>query len=116
MNEDNPIATRLKEAREYLGLSQQEVSESTGVSRSAISLVETGQRKVSAQELKAFARVYQRPVGFFTGEDAPALPEDVSMLARQASKLSEKDREELMRFTEFLIQRAQSENSDDDMA
>ena len=32
------IASRLKEAREYLGLSQQEVADATGIPRSAVSL------------------------------------------------------------------------------
>jgi transcriptional regulator with XRE-family HTH domain len=113
VSDHTSIAARLKEAREYLGISQQDVADSTGLSRSAVSLVESGQRKVSAQELKALARLYQRSVGYFTGEEVPAFPEDVNMLARQASTLSEKDREELMRFTEFLMQRAQSGNSHD---
>jgi transcriptional regulator with XRE-family HTH domain len=111
-DDDLSIAARLKEAREYLGLSQQEVAASTGLSRSAISLIETGQRKLSAQELKTFSRVYQRPVGYFTGEEATAYSEDINMLARKASTLSERDRSELMRFTQFLMQRSQSGDPD----
>ena len=103
------IGSRLKEAREYLGLSQQEVTDVTGVPRSAVSLIESGKRGVLAQELTALARLYQRPMAYFTGEEQLAYPADVNMLARQASTLSEKDRSELLRFTEFLIQRAQPE-------
>jgi transcriptional regulator with XRE-family HTH domain len=107
---------RLKEAREYLGLSQQDVSDATKLSRSAVSLIETGQRRVDAVELTALARLYQRSVAYFTGEEEQVFPKDVNMLARQASQLSEKDRSELMRFTEFLMQRSQTSSDDGNKA
>ena len=98
------LATRLKEAREYLELSQDEVAKALDLPRSAISLIETGQRKVDAIELKKLAEIYQRPIGYFTGEEGtPApLPETVQHLARTAAKLKDRDREELLRFAEFL--------------
>jgi transcriptional regulator with XRE-family HTH domain len=108
------IALRLKEAREYLGLSQQEVTDATGIPRSAVSLIEGGKRSVVAQELTALARLFQRSVAYFTGEEQVAYPADINMLARQASTLSEKDRSELLRFTEFLVQRSQPEEGGDD--
>lgn len=104
------LGVRLKEAREYLELSQDEVASALNVPRSAISLMETGQRKVDALELQKLAEIYQRPIGHFTGEDAEpeALPEAVQHLARAAAKLTERDREELMRFAEFLQTRGRS--------
>jgi transcriptional regulator with XRE-family HTH domain len=105
-------ASKLKEAREYLGLSQLEVAETTGLSRSAVSLIESGQRRVDAVELTALARLYQRSVAHFTGEAENEFPQDVNILARKASQLSEKDRSELLRFSEFLMQRAQLEPGD----
>lgn len=98
------LGNRLREAREYLGLSQDEVAKAIGLTRSAVSLVESGQRKVDAIELKKFAAVYQRPVTDFTGEMevASSLPTSVAHLARTANKLSEGDRAELLRFAEFL--------------
>lgn len=107
-------AARLKEAREYLGLSQQEVADATDLSRSAISMIESGQRRVDAVELSALAKIYQRSVSHFMGEDEKAVPDDVSMLARQAAQLSDKDRSELLRFSEFLMQRSQSGTDDGD--
>jgi transcriptional regulator with XRE-family HTH domain len=107
-------AARLKEAREYLGMSQQDVADATNLSRSAVSLIETGQRRVDAVELTALARLYQRSVAYFTGDEERVLPEDVNMLARQAAQLSEKDRSEVMRFTEFLMQRSKTGASNDD--
>lgn len=106
------IASRLKEAREYLGYSQQEIAQATKLSRSAISLIESGQRRIDTVELVELARLYQRSVAYFTGEEEE-LPGDVQALARQASQLSAKDRSELLRFSEFLMQRSHEASEDD---
>jgi transcriptional regulator with XRE-family HTH domain len=109
--ERNDLARLLKEAREYLELSQDEVAKELGVPRTAISLIESGQRKVDALELQKLARLYQRPVGYFTGEEitASGLPEEVAHLARAASKLSDQDRQQLAQFAEYLRARSVSE-------
>src|SRR5206468_11046139 len=98
------LGERLREAREYLGFSQEEVATYLGVSRSALSLIETGQRKVDALELKKLASLYKRPATYFTGEDAEnlAVGEEIAHLARKASELSAEDRAELGRFADFL--------------
>jgi transcriptional regulator with XRE-family HTH domain len=98
------LASRLREAREYLALTQEEVATSLKLPRSAISLIETGERGVEALELKKFAEVYRRPIEYFTGEvnREPELPSEVVHLARTASKLTAEDREELLRFAKFL--------------
>lgn len=103
-NERIRLGELLKASREYLDLSQDEVAKKMGLSRTAISLIESGQREVKALELKKFADIYNRPTNYFTGEIevAAALPDDVEHLARTASKLSEQDRRELARFAEFL--------------
>lgn len=99
------LAERLRTAREYLGFSQDQVAQSLGIPRSALSNMETGQRRVEAVELKRLAALYRKPVAYFTGEvDVPAeeLPPDVAHLARKLSKLTAKDRDELSRFADFL--------------
>lgn len=112
-NERDDIAARLKSAREYLGLSQQEVADRLRLPRPAISLIESGQRRLEAVELKAFAKLYQRPVAYFTGEEkAPVLPNDVEILTRKVEKLSPEDRETLLRYTEFLLQQAKVKAQD----
>lgn len=107
------IAARLKEAREYLGLSQQEVADALSLPRTAVSMIENGQRRVDSLELKAFSKLYQRPMTFFTGEEETTFGSDVALLAKQVAKLSEQDRNELLRFSEFLMQRAQARSNDD---
>jgi transcriptional regulator with XRE-family HTH domain len=102
------IAAKLKEAREYLGLSQQEVADALKLPRSAISLIETAQRGVESVELKALSQLYQRPIGHFTGEEPQTMGGDVAMLAKQVAKLSEQDRDELLKFSEYLVQRSKT--------
>ena len=98
------MADRLREAREYLGFSQEEVAAYLGVPRSALSLIEAGSRKVDALELKKLASLYKRPVAYFTGGDAEedAYGEEIAHLARKAKELSPEDRAELGRFADFL--------------
>jgi transcriptional regulator with XRE-family HTH domain len=110
--ERTQLAGTLKQAREYLALSQDEVAKAVGIPRAAISLIESGQRRVDALELKKFAAIYQRPVTYFTGEGHthPSLPAEVEHLARAAANLSSKDREELAQFAEFLQSRSSVEN------
>jgi len=107
-NERSEFARRLKEAREYLELSQDEVARELGIPRTAISLMESGQRKVEALELQKLARLYERPVGYFTGETSVEVPQEVEHVARMATALSAKDRQELARFAEYLKARSLS--------
>jgi transcriptional regulator with XRE-family HTH domain len=107
------LGGRLREAREYLGFSQEEVATFLGVSRSALSNIETGQRKVEALELKRLAGLYKRSLSHFTGEEAEGVTfeADIAHLARKASELSAADRAELARFADFLRARKQADGS-----
>jgi transcriptional regulator with XRE-family HTH domain len=105
------LGERLRTSREYLGFSQDQAATFMGISRSALSLIETGQRKVDALELKKLARLYERPVGYFTDEEFQdaSYGADVNHLARKVSELSPDDREELGRFADFLRTRRKKE-------
>ena len=108
------LGERLRQARKYLGLSQEEVATYLKVPRTAVTGIESGQRRVEAIELKRLAEMYQQPVSYFTGEDAEAaaLPVDVAHLARAATQLSVRDREELGRFAEYLRARSSREQGE----
>ena len=110
------LGTLLREAREYLGLSQDDVAKYLGIPRTALSHIESGQRRVDALELKKAALLYKKPVAYFTGESVTSdgLPEDVAHIARAASVLSESDRQELNRFADYLRARAETEKSSND--
>lgn len=103
------LGDRLREARKYLGLTQEEVANYLKIPRTALTDIENGQRRVEAIELMRLAKLYRQPVGYFTGEDAAAsLPIDVAHIARQAAGLSQQDRNELGRFAEYLRARSRT--------
>lgn len=111
-DEAQQLARRLREAREFMNLSQQFVSEQTGIPRSAISDIERGGRRVESLELKRLADLYRMPVSYLLGDSAPPMDElagaaaprepTVEALARTASEMDEKEREEVLRFALFL--------------
>lgn len=98
------LAERLKEAREYIGLSQEEVASVLGVSRPAVSNIEAGARKVEATELNKLAKLYRKSLEYLmTGRDPlPSGPEQLAFLARAVKGLSQQDIDEVARFAEFL--------------
>lgn len=104
------LGGRLRVAREYVGLKQDDVARHLAIPRSALSHIEAGQRKVDALELTRMAKLYQRPVSWFTGEQdtSSELPEEVAHVARAAASLSSQDRQELARFADFLKSRAKT--------
>lgn len=110
-NERAVLGDRLRDARNYLGLTQEEAAAYLKIQRTALTDIESGRRRVDALELARLAKLYRQPVTYFTGEDeaAAALPPDVAHLARQAATLSEQDRAELRRFAEYLRARAKTE-------
>ena len=99
--EQQQLTVRLREAREYLGLSQEAVAAKTGISRTAISAIENGKRRVEALELQALAGLYRHPVDYFLA-DAGTVPENIRAIAREAATLTDRDREEVLRFAQFL--------------
>lgn len=96
------LGQRLRQIREYLGLSQQYVTAATGISRSAISEIERGNRKVDSLELRKFARAYQTSVSRLLGEVEEAA---FSALERAMVDLTPQDQDEVLRFAEFLSHR-----------
>lgn len=100
------LSERLKEEREYRGFSQEDVARHLGVPRSAISLIESGSRRVSAEELSRLAKLYQTTMESLAGHDHEASePESVRLVARATAELSATDREEVLRFAQFLRSR-----------
>lgn len=97
------LARRLREAREYLGLSQELVAEKLGIPRPAVSAIETGKRKVSSFELKRFALLYKRSVTSLLGTEREETPDQLlHALYRATSPLSEADQQQVLQFAAFL--------------
>ena len=56
------LGERLRQARAAVGVSQVEVAATLGIPRSAVSLIESGDRGVSTHELIKLARLYHQPL------------------------------------------------------
>jgi len=113
-DEKEMLAKRLREARDYLGLSQEYVSQQTGISRPAISEIEAGRRKVESLELKRFSKLYGIPVEVLLAETevegVGAAADPIEMKLRSMTKdLKKEDRAEILRFVEYLHHRGTSE-------
>jgi transcriptional regulator with XRE-family HTH domain len=98
------LGARLKDEREYRGFSQEDVARYLGVSRSAISLIESGARRLDVLELKKLATLYECSIEDLTGGQVgqPPEPNSIKMVARAAAALSPADRSEVLRFAQFL--------------
>ena len=100
---------RLKEARKYLKLSQEFVARQMNLSRPTISAIESGQRKVTAEELGKFSVLY----GISTEElmnGRPSESAETAMFARAFSELSDIDKKEIMNLIEFKRRYKESMN------
>jgi transcriptional regulator with XRE-family HTH domain len=95
------LAERLREVREYLGLSQEFVAKQTSIPRAAISAIENGKRRVEAVELSALAALYRHPVAYFL-DGALEEPASIRAIAREAAALTDRDREQVLHFAQFL--------------
>jgi transcriptional regulator with XRE-family HTH domain len=95
------LAERLRSEREYLGLSQDQVARVLDLPRAAVSAFETGRRKVSSVELARLAKLYGTTPDRLLGSEA-TVDERTTALFRATKKLSDHDKEQVLRFVEFL--------------
>jgi len=94
------LASRLKEARKAAGLTQGHVAKMLNLHRPTISEIEAGNRRVSSDELKAFADIYDVTVSWLIGETEESLKIDdprLQLAARELSKLKDDDLDRLLR-------------------
>lgn len=111
-NEHKLVGSRLRDAREMLGLTQAEVAGALGLGRTSINQMELGRRKVTGLELRRLSRLYRRPVSWLLGEETPASSEEeLTALFRATSTLTGDDKEQVLRFAEFLAGSAGNDRS-----
>ena len=94
-----PLYERIKEARTELHLSQDYVAKFLGVNRTAIVEIESGKRKVSADELGKFSELFQIPADELLNGRSTEMP--VQMFARRFGALDEADQQEILNLIEF---------------
>lgn len=93
------MASRLAIARKNAGLSQAQAAEKLGLQRPAISEIEAGRRKVTAEELVQFSSIYKTDLGWLAGEDeakADPVRDQLQLAARNIAHLDPNDLEKVI--------------------
>jgi transcriptional regulator with XRE-family HTH domain len=92
------IGARLRAAREEAGLSQGQAAKLLGTHRPTISEIEAGRRRVQADELSQFAKMYHVSVSWLLGEEGGVDPheEKARVAARELMKLKAEDLDRVM--------------------
>lgn len=103
----NEVAQRLRLAREQAGLSQGQVARMIEVHRPTVSEIEAGRRRVKAEELVLFARIYEVSVDWLTGaaSDSEDIDDRVTLAARELAKLKAEDLDRLLRLLATMRRR-----------
>lgn len=93
------LSERLRFAREQAGLSQAQVAKMMDVHRPTISEIEAGRRRVTADEMVEFARIYDVSISWVSGSDKDdGVGDDrVRLAARQLAKLKPGDIDTILR-------------------
>lgn len=96
------IAERLKDARMSSGLSQAQAASILGLQRPAISEIEAGNRKVSAEEIILFANLYKVDRSWLLLQDLEQETEPYKLAARELGKLSQDDLQKVIDILKIL--------------
>jgi transcriptional regulator with XRE-family HTH domain len=95
--ERNSVSERLRLARREAGLSQLAVATALGIHRPSLSQIESGKRKVSADELAKLAEIYSVSVSWLL-----AIDDTDVRLERAARELANLKPEDLQRLLTLL--------------
>ncbi len=95
----NTINERVKEARNKLHLSQNYVANYLGINRTAIVEIESGKRKISADELKKYSTLFNISADELLNGKKTKMPDIV--FARNFKELDSKDQKEILNLIEF---------------
>ncbi len=96
------IALRLKEARMQSGLSQAQAADKLGLQRPAISEIESGRRKVSAEELIQFANLYKVDTSWLLLKESDENDNSTEQLRFAARELGKLNPEDIQRVLDLL--------------
>lgn len=107
-NEQNNIeniGARIRVAREERSLSQLDLAKALGFqSATAVSLIESGERKVTAGILQNLSQALHRDIKYFLGEEeGPVI--DVQVALRVDKDLTKEDKDAILRFIELAKQK-----------
>lgn len=98
------LGSRIRTARRDASMSQGQLAQALNTTQSAISLYEAGQRSVGIDMLLNVARILNRPLYYFLGEDGEMLYVKDSDIARLIDELEQhpEDLPELLSYWQYL--------------
>jgi transcriptional regulator with XRE-family HTH domain len=98
------MSERLRMAREQAGLSQGQVARLMDKHRPTISEIEAGRRKVAADELAQFAKLYDVSLDWLAGKDGESEADEsrVKLAARELAKLDQSDVDRVLKLLRTL--------------
>lgn len=88
------VGEKLRKARQYLDLTQEQVGSILNLGRDAIIRIEKGNRKVTADELNKFSFIYKISMDEILGEKSYSSSQQA--FARGFDNLSDKDQKEII--------------------
>lgn len=98
------IGARIRKAREALSMSQKSLAEALGYeSATAISLIESGERRVKIENLEKLAEVLKRSLEYFLGKEGKEI--DITVALRAAKDIPDSDKKVIERIIELAKQR-----------
>ncbi|MEX0748869.1 MAG: helix-turn-helix transcriptional regulator [Candidatus Saccharimonadales bacterium] len=102
-NRYKKIGGRIRDARIRVGLTQQQLAEAVGYkSSTAISLIESGERRVQINELEEIGRKLSVTIGYLLDGEVASEHKDVSIALRADEDLSEEDVKGVMNYIEWM--------------
>lgn len=91
---------RLKAAREYLGLTQDQVATILNTTRNVIVNIENNNRAIKSDELYNFSKLYGISMEEIVSEESD-INMNIPVFARGFDSLSEKDQQEILNLIRF---------------
>jgi transcriptional regulator with XRE-family HTH domain len=106
------VSTRLKQAREEAGLTQEELATRLGITQVGYSGLERGRTLVSLETLAEVCRVVGKPITFFTGMGEVEM-EGVSPATRELvgimENLPDREKRAILGYARFVAQEGAQE-------
>ena len=91
---------RLRAAREFLGLTQEQVASTLNLTRNIVVNIENGNRAIKSDELYKFSKLYGITMEEIVSDEKPINMEN-QVFARGFDSLSEKDKKEIINLIKF---------------
>lgn len=94
------IGDKLRAAREFLGLTQDQVASTLNMTRNSIVNIENNNRSIKSEELYSFAKLYGISMEEIVSEDIE-INMNMPVFARGFDSLSKKDQQEILNLIKF---------------